>query len=308
MVLGTRAPRGVVDDPRWENNLRQDRMEEILRDYFARLTGLEETVQRLDEDTVLEQLQAGMQNYIPNGDFDWNRNRFYYVTDYVSNDGRTDADVSKESAHWFVEVPDTAKESFSGAITASTAALTINSGEKAEFELSDQGNEIVVEGAGVGGADLVTTIQTYNSATSVTLADNASTTVSNARVRWNLQELKEDSTDVDYEASESPPSLVNDVEAAAIVNISSSYTVTPSNSPHQIIIADATSGAITVTLPAVGKMTNYQVTVKKVDSTANTVTVDGESAETIDEVATQVISTQYEALTLASDGTEWWII
>ena len=41
---------------------------------------------------------------------------------------------------------------------------------------------------------------------------------------------------------------------------------------------------------------------------AATVTINPDGAETIDEVATKVTTTQYENFTVVSDGTEWWLI
>jgi hypothetical protein len=48
--------------------------------------------------------------------------------------------------------------------------------------------------------------------------------------------------------------------------------------------------------------------IKKIDSSANAVTIDGNGSETIDGSATQVIVTQNVCLTVVSDGTEWWIV
>lgn len=67
------------------------------------------------------------------------------------------------------------------AITTGTAALTIT---PSDFVAADAGSAIIVAGAGAAGADLVTTILTYTSATAVTLAANAGTTVTGARCAW----------------------------------------------------------------------------------------------------------------------------
>lgn len=74
-----------------------------------------------------------------------------------------------------------------------------------------------------------------------------------------------------------------------------------------ILIVDATAGAVTVTLPAAQAMEGRIVTVKKVDN-ANNVTVDGNSAETIDGMASVVLGTQYDVLMLVSDGAAWHIL
>lgn len=77
---------------------------------------------------------------------------------------------------------------------------------------------------------------------------------------------------------------------------------------YSVILVDATSAAITVTLPAAASYLGRIYYVKKIDSSANAVTIDGSGSETIDDQLTAVISIQYTCLTLFSDGTEWWII
>jgi hypothetical protein len=74
------------------------------------------------------------------------------------------------------------------------------------------------------------------------------------------------------------------------------------------ILCNATGGSFTITLPAVASHTNRIYNIKKIDSSANTVTVDGNSSETIDDATTAVLTTQHESITIQSDGSEWWII
>ena len=86
------------------------------------------------------------------------------------------------------------------------------------------------------------------------------------------------------------------------------------DSPYTVLIADAfvasdaTSGAITAVLPAAATATGLIYEIKKIDASANAVTVDGDGAETIDGSATQILSSQYDSITVISDGTEWWIL
>ena len=74
------------------------------------------------------------------------------------------------------------------------------------------------------------------------------------------------------------------------------------------ILVDATSGALIITLPEAASSTNVQFFIKKIDATGNTVTVDGNGADTIDGLATQVIASQYTTLTVYSNGTAWFIV
>lgn len=75
----------------------------------------------------------------------------------------------------------------------------------------------------------------------------------------------------------------------------------------QVILADATAGAIILTLPVAADRPNVPQFIKKVDASANTVTVQGDGAETIDGANTAVLTVQYEAISIISDGTEWHI-
>ena len=88
------------------------------------------------------------------------------------------------------------------------------------------------------------------------------------------------------------------------INISASYTA----SDEGIIIANATTGGVTITLPTASAASDRLYYIKKIDSSTNSVTIDGAGSETIDDGTTAVLSNQYEAVRLVSDGTEWWII
>lgn len=83
------------------------------------------------------------------------------------------------------------------------------------------------------------------------------------------------------------------------------YTIT---STDEVVLGDATSGDITITLPLAADVTGRAFTIKKVDSSANIVTVDANGAETIDGTTTFDLAFQYDYVKLLSDGTEWFII
>jgi len=70
------------------------------------------------------------------------------------------------------------------AITAAAVALTSASNP---WVAADVGSDIIVRGAGAGGADLVTTIATYVSAGSVTTTASAGTTVTAAECAWECR-------------------------------------------------------------------------------------------------------------------------
>jgi len=77
---------------------------------------------------------------------------------------------------------------------------------------------------------------------------------------------------------------------------------------HSIIFADASSNSITFTLPTAVGIDGREYTIKRIDSSANTVTLDGDGTETIDGSLTQIIATQYDAIKVVSDGANWSII
>lgn len=89
-------------------------------------------------------------------------------------------------------------------------------------------------------------------------------------------------------------------------------SITDTDSPYSagdesVIACDATGGNIVVNLPTAIGITGKTYIIKRIDGSGNTITVDGNGAETIDDNATQEIN-QYDALAIVSDGTEWWII
>ena len=73
-------------------------------------------------------------------------------------------------------------------------------------------------------------------------------------------------------------------------------------SSNTAVLADATAGAITVTLPA--GTANDSIHVKKTDSSSNPVTIAG----SIDGYSSIVINLQYQSYHLIRDGSQWWII
>ena len=94
-------------------------------------------------------------------------------------------------------------------------------------------------------------------------------------------------------------------QKTAIKEVNTAYTITLED---RTINADATSSAFTITLPKAYNADGYIFNIKKLDSSANAVTVDGDGSETIDGSTTMIISNQYDSLTVQSDGTEWFIL
>jgi len=84
------------------------------------------------------------------------------------------------------------------------------------------------------------------------------------------------------------------------------YTVVETDIGKTILV-DATGGAVTITLLAAATAGDgFALTVKKVDASANAVTVDGDASETIDGATTYVLTEENEAVTVETDGTDWY--
>ena len=81
-----------------------------------------------------------------------------------------------------------------------------------------------------------------------------------------------------------------------------SYTLTDNDN---IILGDATTGAIILTLPDATKMKGRQYTIKKQDASPNLVSLATTSNQLIDGNATYDISAQYQFITATSNGTGW---
>jgi uncharacterized protein YaiE (UPF0345 family) len=87
--------------------------------------------------------------------------------------------------------------------------------------------------------------------------------------------------------------------------ISSAPTITAAD---YTLVCDATAAGFTVTLPAAATNTGRIFNIKKVDSSVNAVTIDGNGAETIDGAATLAITTQWTSIKVQSTGTAWIVI
>jgi hypothetical protein len=76
---------------------------------------------------------------------------------------------------------------------------------------------------------------------------------------------------------------------------------------EDVSLVNAAGGAVTLTLPSVTNSGRI-VTVKKTDSSSNLVTVQRAGGATIDGATTKILYSQYESISLISDGTNWHII
>jgi len=93
--------------------------------------------------------------------------------------------------------------------------------------------------------------------------------------------------------------------AFAYVAKTAGYTVTATD---YTVAANASTGALSITLPTSVGVTGKVYVVKKMDSTANVVTVATTSSQTIDGATTRALSLQYDAIMVQADGANWIVI
>ena len=71
---------------------------------------------------------------------------------------------------------------------------------------------------------------------------------------------------------------------------------------QRALLVDASDGPVTIDMPLSSASTNLFFSVKKIDATANVVTIN----ELIDGDANKTITTQYNDWTIFSNGTQYW--
>jgi len=90
-----------------------------------------------------------------------------------------------------------------------------------------------------------------------------------------------------------------------VVAKTATYTVVAGDDDY-VLTMDASGGSRTFNLTAASTLADgFVVTLKKIDSSSNAVTIDANSSETIDGALTVSLSTQYETTTLICDGSNW---
>lgn len=76
----------------------------------------------------------------------------------------------------------------------------------------------------------------------------------------------------------------------------------------QVLLVDATTGAINVTLPAANTKTGKTYRIKKTDSTTNLVTIIPNGAETIDGYVNMIVAYHNSTIDIVSNGNYWYIV
>ena len=103
-----------------------------------------------------------------------------------------------------------------------------------------------------------------------------------------------------------PSSLSTSGFSGGLAVKTSSYSA---KATDNVILGNSTSGSLTITLPDATKShVGQQYVIKKIDSSANTITVATTSSQTIDGTSSLALNVQYEAVEVATDGSNWYVI
>lgn len=94
----------------------------------------------------------------------------------------------------------------------------------------------------------------------------------------------------------------------SVLSKTANYTVSTGDGDNVLVRTDCTSGAVTITLYTAVGNTGKSVAIKKIDSSANAVTIGTTSSQTIDGSTTYTINGQYNSITMVSNGTNWDVI
>jgi hypothetical protein len=76
--------------------------------------------------------------------------------------------------------------------------------------------------------------------------------------------------------------------------------------PYNVVLANTTAGPFTVTLPDASAAINTEIKVKKISSDPNVVTVS--AGDLIDSESSKILSKFGTAISIVSDGIQWWIV
>lgn len=85
--------------------------------------------------------------------------------------------------------------------------------------------------------------------------------------------------------------------------VSTTHTI----SGGTFFVCDSSGGAFDITLPDAGTYLGRIITIKQISAT-NTVTVDTTGGQTIDGAASFPLATQYDTVTVISDGSDWFTV
>jgi hypothetical protein len=220
-----------------------------------------------------------------------------FATPIISEDNIPGAVATADASFARPQTPVITKGANYTVTTDDIGSLFVADATGGAFTLTLPAASSVTDGQGIR-------VQQVGTGGAVTLAPDGSDTINGAatlvlRPQYGWVDLMSDGAD--WIAL--PARLPFTLPAAK----TSAYTVTAADD-GRLIRGDATSAGFTITLLAAATAGSaFRVGIKKIDSSANAVTVDGNSTETIDGAANHVLGSQYETVWLICDGSNWHI-
>jgi hypothetical protein len=89
-------------------------------------------------------------------------------------------------------------------------------------------------------------------------------------------------------------------------DITGDTTLVPASAPVQLV--DATTAPVTVSLRPASELAFRRFEIKKVDASANAVTIDADGSDLIDGLGSRQLVIEYASITIYSDGITWHIL
>lgn len=98
--------------------------------------------------------------------------------------------------------------------------------------------------------------------------------------------------------------IIDGQKAFPVTTVSANYTA---HITDEVILVDASSGPVTVTLISASRTPN-KYTVKKIDSSSNAVTIAAASGQNIDGSSTKALASQWDKATVIPSGNNWFTV
>lgn len=108
--------------------------------------------------------------------------------------------------------------------------------------------------------------------------------------------------------------IANTSTNKTFTDLENTFTVTTQSGNYAILTTDTTifvnaaSAPVTITLPTAVGVTGKKYNIKKIDSSANAVTINTTSSQTIDADTSVIINVQYTSMQVISDGSNWFVV
>jgi len=103
------------------------------------------------------------------------------------------------------------------------------------------------------------------------------------------------------------PSSTLDVGGSMASAVVTLVANTALDDTHHTVLGDASGGTFTLTLPLASAAAGREYKVKKIDSSSNVVTIARAGGDTIDGATSVALGSQYQAITLVSNGSNWFL-